>query len=70
MAIDTKHGVRLINESLRVDQSCLVDGEIVRVWAIVAGETTERQYWLSDLRGDKKHEVRDVIHANLKKLGK
>jgi len=67
MAIYTKHGEKVINESLRVDQDCLFNDEIVKVWATVEGETAEKQYWFSDLVGDRKTEVRDVINSNLKK---
>lgn len=67
MAIFTKHGDKLLNASLRVDQECIYDEEIVKVWGMVDGETVEKQYWISDLRGDKKREVRDVIESNLKK---
>jgi hypothetical protein len=66
MAIYTKLGEKLLNGSLRVDKDCIYDGEIVKVWGTVEGETTERHYWYSDLRGDKRHEVRDVVNANLK----
>ena len=67
MAIHTKWGEKLINESLRIDESCMFDGDIVKVWSIVEGETTEKQYWLSDLVPDSKREVRDVIESNKKK---
>lgn len=67
MAIRTKYGERVMNASLRIDAGCMFHDEIVKVWAIVEGETTEKQYWISDLIGDSKKEVRDVINSNLKK---
>ena len=67
MAIYTKFGDKVTNESLRVDQDCLFHGEIVKVWAKLEGQTDEKQYWISDLIGDRKKEVRDVITANVKK---
>jgi len=67
MAIYTKHGERMINESLRIDDACMFNDEIVKVWGIVEGESAEKRYWLSDLHGDRKREVRDVIQSNLKK---
>jgi hypothetical protein len=67
MAIHTKHGERVINESLRIDAACLFNDEIVKVWATIEGQTAEKQYWLSDLVGDKRREVKEVIDANLKK---
>lgn len=69
MAIFTKHGEKLINESLRVDGDCIFNEEIVKVWAVIEGQATEKQYWVSDLVGDRKKEVRDVINANIKKAG-
>lgn len=66
MPIRTKFGDKVINESLRVDQDCLFDGETIKVWVRLEGDAVEHQYWISDLIGDRKNEVRDVIHANLK----
>lgn len=67
MAIRTKFGDNVISESLRVDKGCLYDGAIVKVWAKLEDHTDDSQYWISDLIGDKKNEVRDVVKANLKK---
>ena len=66
MAIHTKFGDTVINESLRVDRDCLFDGDIVKVWARIEGQADEKQYWISDLFGERKKEVRDVIKSNLK----
>ena len=67
MAIRTKHGANVIQESLRVDRDCVFKDEIVKVWAVLEGESAEKLYWLSDLVGDKKHEVHDVLRSNSKK---
>ena len=64
MTIRTKFGDNVISRSLRVEQDCLFNDEIVKVWATIEGQTSEKQYWISDLIGDKKREVRDVIRAN------
>lgn len=64
MTIRTKFGDNVISPSLRVDQGCFFNDEIVKVWATIEGQTTEKQYWISDLIADKKREVRDVIRAN------
>jgi len=64
MAIYTKYGDKVINQSLRVDRDCLFNDDIVKVWATLEGQTTEKQYWISDLVGDKRKEVRDVINGN------
>lgn len=67
MAIRTKFGDKVVSESLRVDKDCFYDADVVKVWARLEAQTDDRQYWISDLIGDKKNEVRDVIKANLKK---
>jgi hypothetical protein len=67
MAICTKFGERVINESLRIHEDCLYRGQIVKVWAILNGQTIEKQYWISDLVADAKNELRDVINSNLNK---
>ena len=66
MAIYTKHGERISNESLRVDNDCMFNGQIIKVWAKVVGEPNERQYWFSDLRCDQKGEIQSVLKANSK----
>jgi hypothetical protein len=70
MAIHTKFGDKIINDSLRVDNNCIFDSDIVKVWATIEGEAQEKQYWLSDLIADKKREVRDVLAANSKQRQK
>ena len=67
MAIRTKFGDKVVSESLRVDKDCLYDADVVKVWARLEAQTDDRQYWISDLIGDKKNEVRNVVKANLKK---
>jgi hypothetical protein len=67
MAIRTKFGETVISESLHLDQDCLFDDDIIKVWAKLEGKNDEKQYWISDLVGDRKKEVRDVINANLKR---
>lgn len=67
MAIRTKFGEKVVSESLRVTQDCLYDGNIVKVWAKIEGQIEDRRCWITDLIGDEKNEVRDVIKANLKK---
>ena len=66
MAIRTKLGENVVSDSLRVDRNCIFNDEIVKVWAKLEGQNDEKQYWISDLIGDHKNEVRDVIKANLK----
>lgn len=67
MAIYTKHGSKIINGSIRVDHGCYFDEKLLKVWALVEGANTERQFFISDLKGDNgKTEVDDVIRAVLK----
>ena len=67
MAIYTKHDQKIINESIRVEGSCYFDEKLLKVWALVEGATTERQFFISDLKGDNgTAEVNDVIRAVLK----
>lgn len=54
MAIHTKFGDQVVTESLRVDRDCLYDGDIVKVWTKLEGQTEDRHYWISDLIGDEK----------------
>lgn len=64
MAINTKHGHRIINGSIRVEASCYFDEKLLKVWALVEGATTERQFFISDLKGDNGDtEVTQVIRA-------
>ena len=67
MAIRTKFGDKVVSESLRVDKDCLYDADVVKVWARLEGQLNDKQYWISDLIGDRKNEVRDVVKANLRK---
>ena len=67
MAIRTKFGDKVVSESLRVDKDCLYDADVVKVWARLEGQPDDKQYWISDLIGDHKNEVRNVVKANLKK---
>lgn len=69
MAIRTKFGDNVINQSVRVDQDCIFNNEIIKVWATLEGQAIEKQYWISDLIGDQKREIRDVIKSNMKKRG-
>lgn len=66
MAIRIKHGEKLSHDSLRVDNDCLFDGEVVKVWAKIQGQEEEKLYWLSDLVGDEEGEVKRVLKANFK----
>ena len=67
MAIYTKHDQRMISESIRIDASCYFDEKLLKVWALVERATTERQFFISDLKSDNgKTEVDDLIRAALK----
>lgn len=66
MAIRTKLGVRLVNESIRADDECLLAGEIIRIWALAEGQHEERLYWVTNLLEDSQGEIKSVLRANSK----
>ena len=67
MAIYTKHGYMIINDSIHVDRSCYFDSKLLKIWALFEGATAEHQFFISDLKADNgKTEIDDVIRAALK----
>jgi len=67
MAIYTKHGYMIINDSIHIDHSCYLDNKLLKVWALFDGATAEHQFFISDLKADNgKTEIDDVIRAALK----
>ena len=67
MAIYTKHGKRLITESITVDSDCYVGRKAIKIRALVEGQTTRQSYYISDLLADNgKQEIQDAINANTK----
>jgi hypothetical protein len=68
VAIYTKHGKKLINDSIRIDGDCYVGDNLINIRALVEGEDVPRLFYRTDLRADDdKREIDDVINAMLKK---
>ena len=67
MAIYTKHGKRLIQESITLDSDCYVGRKAIKIRALVEGQTTLQSFYISDLLADNgKQEIQDAIDANTK----
>jgi hypothetical protein len=65
VAIYTKHGKRLIKESITVDSDCYVGRKIIKIRALVEGRKERQFLYLSDLLADNgNQEIQDVINAN------
>ena len=68
VAIYTKHGKRLIEESITVDNDCYVGRKVIKIRALVKGHTAPQSFYISDLLADNgKQEIKDVINANIKR---
>jgi hypothetical protein len=67
VAIYTKHGKRLIKESITVDSDCYVGRKAIKIRALVEGQTSRQSLYISDLLADNgKQEIQDAINANTK----
>ena len=67
MAIYTKHGSKIMNESICIDNDCCMGRTVVKIHAVAEGETSPQYFWVSDLTADHgKQEIQDVIKANRK----
>ena len=65
VAIYTKHGKKLIKESITVDNDCYVGRKIIKIRALVEGRTAPQSFYVSDLLADNgRQEIQDVIDAN------
>jgi hypothetical protein len=68
MAIYTKHGKKIINDSIHIDGECYFADKVIKMRALVEGETAPRLIYVTDLLADHgKAEINDVIAANSKK---
>jgi hypothetical protein len=67
MAVYTKHGQRITNESARVDESCYFGDKIIKIRAMPESKKKEQVYWVKDLLADgDKAEIESFI-ADLKR---
>ena len=68
MALYTKYGRKIMNDSIMIDGDCFVGDKVIKIRALVEGGTTLRLLYLTDVLADNgKAEIDDVIRANLKK---
>jgi hypothetical protein len=67
VAIYTKHGKRIVKESITLDSDCYVGRKVIKIRALVDGREEKQSFYLSDLIADNgKQEIQDVISANNK----
>jgi hypothetical protein len=52
MAVYTKHGQRISNESARVDETCYFADKVIKIRAIPENRRKEQVYWVKDLLAD------------------
>lgn len=52
MAIYTKHGQRIPNESAHIDQSCYFADKVIKIRAVPETRRKEQVYWVKDLLAD------------------
>ena len=64
MSIYTKTGERIID--VEIDQDCYYNNELVQIWATLHSESIKRLLYISDLREDRKSEIKDIVKATLK----
>ena len=65
VAIYSKHGKRLIKESITVDNDCYVGRKVIKIRALVEGRNERQSLYISDLIADNgRQEIQDVIDAN------
>jgi hypothetical protein len=68
LAIYTKHGKKIVNESITVDRGCYFGRKIIKIGALVEGEAARRSLYISDLVADNgKREIWDAININAKR---
>lgn len=67
MSIYTKHGKRLLNDTIRIDGECYAGNKLIQVRALVEGASVPQLFYLSDLVADEgRKEIDQVIKANRK----
>lgn len=68
MAIYTKHGKEIVNDSVEADGECYHDEALIKIKARIKGETAPQTFYVSDLKADRgQREIEDVVRSNLKK---
>lgn len=68
MAVYTKLGKKIINDSITVDGDCYAGDKQIKIRALVEGKSTPQLLYITDLLADNgKQEIDDVVRASLKK---
>jgi hypothetical protein len=68
VSIYTKHGKKVLSETIRIDGDCYFADKVIKIRAVVEGETASRLLYVTDLLADDgRREIEDVIKAVLKK---
>jgi len=52
MAVYTKHGLRIPNESARIDATCYFADKVIKIRAVPENRRKEQVYWIKDLLAD------------------
>ena len=64
MAIYTKQGHRILNESIRIDPDCYFADQVIKIRALTERTKKEKLYWLKDLLADGgKAEIHTTVTA-------
>jgi hypothetical protein len=64
IAIYTKHGQRIPNESAHVDESCYFADKVIKIRAVPESRRKEQVYWVKDLLADNgKQEIEGFIRT-------
>lgn len=62
MAIYTKQGRQIIENSIRIDPDCYFANQVIKIRALAEGTKKEKLYWLKDLLADGgKTEIQTVV---------
>lgn len=68
MAIYTKLGKRLLQETIRIDDDCYIGDKVIRFRAVVEGQRIARLHYVTDLLADGgKTEIQAEIRSLLSK---
>ena len=68
MPIYTKHGKKVLSETINIDRDCYIGDKVIKLRALVDGETAPRLLWVTDLLvDDGRPEIQTAIQNVLKK---
>lgn len=67
MAVYTKHGHRISDESARIDETCYFADKVVKIRAVPETRKKEQVYWVKDLLADGGRTEIDAFITTLKR---